>query len=516
MHRPALTTSPASPYIRSLQQIRHSHRCSLFLSNMKMPLLLLIAIVVVSLSRGNGEQTDLTRETFPAGFVFGTASSAYQVEGNALQYGRGPCIWDTFLMQPGVTPDNSTANVTVDEYHRYMDDVDNMVRVGFDAYRFSISWSRIFPSGLGKINKDGVDYYHRLIDYMLANNIIPYVVLYHYDLPQVLHDQYKGWLHPRIVRDFVRFADFCFKTYGHKVKNWFTINEPRMMANHGYGDGFFPPGRCTGCQPGGNSATEPYIAAHNLLLSHAAAAIQKGKIGILLDFVWYEPLTDKEEDHAAAHRAREFTLGWYLHPITYGHYPETMQNAVKERLPNFTREQSEMIKGSADYIAINHYTTYYVSHHVNKTSISYLNDWDVKISYERNGVPIGKQAYSNWLYVVPWGIYKAVMHVKEKYKDPIIIIGENGIDQPGNETLPGALYDFFRIQYFDQYLHELKRAIKDGARVTGYFAWSLLDNFEWRLGFTSKFGIVYVDRSTFTRYPKDSTRWFRKMIKSEV
>lgn len=252
-------------------------------------------------------------------------------------------------------------------------------------------------------------------------------------------------------RDFVRFADFCFKTYGHKVKNWFTINEPRMMANHGYGDGFFPPGRCTSCQPGGNSATEPYIAAHNLLLSHAAAvrtyrdkyqasewypcpyypiqhflkspmyqlmfmipcdfqAIQKGKIGILLDFVWYEPLTDKEEDHAAAHRAREFTLGWwyilhcssiialtrcphkgwtelpletfarYLHPIIYGHYPETMQNAVKERLPNFTREQSEMIKGSADYIAINHYTTYYVSHHVNKTSISYLNDWDVKIS----------------------------------------------------------------------------------------------------------------------------------------
>ncbi|XP_006664007.1 beta-glucosidase 38 [Oryza brachyantha] len=496
----------------------------------KEPFLLPLVLAFVSLwprhAHGKlGEHTDLTRASFPLGFVFGTASSAYQVEGNALKYGRGPCIWDTFLLHPGKTPDNATANVTVDEYHRYMDDVDNMVRVGFDAYRFSISWSRIFPSGIGRINKDGVDYYHRLIDYMLAHSITPYVALYHYDLPQVLHDQYNGWLHTRVVRDFVRFADFCFKTYGHKVKNWFTINEPRMMANHGYGDGYFAPGRCTGCQFGGNSATEPYITAHNLLLSHAAAvkiyrdkyqATQKGKIGILLDFVWYEPLTDREEDRAAAHRAREFTLGWFLHPITYGHYPETMQNIVMRRLPNFTREQSEMIKGSADYIGINHYTTYYVSHHVNKTFMSYLNDWDVKISYERDGVPIGKQAYSNWLYVVPWGIYKAVMHVKEKYKDPIIIIGENGIDQPGNDTLPGALYDSFRIEYFDQYLHELKRAITDGAKVIGYFAWSLLDNFEWRLGFTSKFGIVYVDRQTFTRYPKDSTRWFRKVIKNEV
>ncbi|GJN12856.1 hypothetical protein PR202_ga31171 [Eleusine coracana subsp. coracana] len=146
-----------------------------------------------------GENTNLTRESFPPGFVFGTASSAYQVEGNANKYGRGPCIWDTFLMHPGTTPDNATANVTVDEYHRYMDDVDNMVRVGFDAYRFSISWSRIFPSGVGKINKDGVDYYHRLIDYMLANKITPYVVLHHFDLPQVLQDQYNGWLSPRIV-----------------------------------------------------------------------------------------------------------------------------------------------------------------------------------------------------------------------------------------------------------------------------------------------------------------------------
>nr|BAK08154.1 predicted protein [Hordeum vulgare subsp. vulgare] len=281
---------------------------------------LLRALVLLSLALlANGRDTDLSRDSFPKGFVFGTASSAYQVEGNALKYGRGPCIWDTFLKFPGATPDNATANVTVDEYHRYMDDVDNMVRVGFDAYRFSISWSRIFPSGIGRINKDGVNYYHRLIDYMLANNITPYVVLYHYDLPEVLNNQYNGWLSPRVVPDFAAFADFCFKTYGDRVKNWFTINEPRMMAWHGYGDGFFAPGRCTGCRFGGNSATEPYIAGHHLILAHAAAVkvyrdkyqpAQKGTIGILLDFVWYEPLTYTEEDEYAAHRAREFTLGW--------------------------------------------------------------------------------------------------------------------------------------------------------------------------------------------------------------
>ncbi|KAL6643472.1 hypothetical protein ACP70R_018238 [Stipagrostis hirtigluma subsp. patula] len=493
------------------------------------PLLLLLrGLLALSLALGArgkaGEHTNLTRQSFPQGFVFGTASSAYQVEGSALKDGRGPCIWDTFLKHPGSTPDNSTANVTVDEYHRYMDDVDNMVRVGFDAYRFSISWSRIFPSGTGKINKDGVDYYHRLIDYMLANHITPYVVLYHYDLPQVLQDQYNGWLSPRIVSDFEKFADFCFKTYGDRVKNWFTINEPRMMAVHGYSDGFFPPGRCTGCKNGGNSATEPYIAAHHLLLSHAAAvntyrekykAHQKGKIGILLDFVWYESLTSSKDDQFAAHRARMFTLGWFLHPITYGHYPESMEAIVMSRLPNFTHEQSALVKGSADYIGINHYTSYYASHYINDTEKSYKNDWHVKLSYEREGVPIGKKGYSDWLYVVPWGIYKAVIWTKEKFNNPVIIIGENGIDQAGNDKLPEALYDSFRIDYFDKYLHELKCALDDGANVIGYFAWSLLDNFEWRMGFTSKFGLVYVDRQTFERYPKDSARWFRKVIKNE-
>ncbi|KAF7110155.1 hypothetical protein CFC21_110306 [Triticum aestivum] len=513
---------------------------------------LLRAVVLLSLALlANGRDTDLSRDSFPKGFVFGTASSAYQVEGNSLKYGRGPCIWDTFLKFPGATPDNATANVTVDEYHRYMDDVDSMVRVGFDAYRFSISWSRIFRNGIGRFNKDGVDYYHRLIDYMLANNITPYVVLYHYDLPEVLNNQYNGWLSPKVVPDFMAFADFCFKTYGNRVKNWFTINEPRMMAWHGYGDGFFAPGRCTGCRFGGNSATEPYIAGHHLILAHAAAVQvyrdkyqrrQNGTIGILLDFVWYEPLTYTVEDEYATHRAREFTLGWYMHPITFGHYPETMRKLVGSRLPNFTAEQSKLVQGSADIIGVNHYTTYYVRHHENLTHMSYATDWQAELLFERNGVPIGRQVTilkSHHQRNKGWArICDSCMNTLHSGVLEVAVRGALGVLQGGDareEQVQGpldphrrewdrpvgqrhathALYDTFRIDYFDQYLHELKRAIADGARVTGYFAWSLLDNFEWRMGFTSKFGLVYVDRKTFTRYPKDSTRWFRKVIKSE-
>ncbi|XP_042424419.1 beta-glucosidase 26-like [Zingiber officinale] len=222
----------------------------------------------------------------------------------------------------------------------------------FDAYRFSISWSRIFPNGTGKVNWEGVDYYDRLIDYLIQQGITPYVNLYHYDLPLALNEEYLGWLSPKIVDAFADYADFCFERFGDRVKNWFTFNEPRCIAALGYDDGLHAPGRCTGCEAGGNSTIEPYIAAHNLILSHAAAVKryrekyqkeQKGMIGILLDFVWYEPYTYSVQDKAAAQRARDFHIGWFLHPLTFGHYPESMQTIVKERLPKFTEEQAKMV-----------------------------------------------------------------------------------------------------------------------------------------------------------------------------
>ncbi|KAL8474727.1 hypothetical protein ACS0TY_031244 [Phlomoides rotata] len=339
---------------------------------------------------GELETGGLSRGSFPKDFVFGTAASAYQVEGMSLKDGRGPSIWDTFIKAPGREPNNATGEVSVDQYHKYKEDIDLMASLNFDAYRFSISWSRIFPNGTGKVNWKGVAYYNRLINYMLKKGITPYPNLNHYDLPQALQDRYNGWLGREVVKDFADYAEFCFKTFGDRVKEWQTFNEPRVVAALGYDNGFFAPGRCSkafGNCTQGNSATEPYIAAHNLILCHAAAAQryrqkyqekQKGRIGILLDFVWYEPLTRSKADNYAAQRARDFHIGWFMHPLVYGEYPKTMQNIVGKRLPKFSKEEVKMVKGSFDFVGINQYTAYYMydPHHSKSKDLGYQQDWN--------------------------------------------------------------------------------------------------------------------------------------------
>ncbi|THG13340.1 hypothetical protein TEA_026138 [Camellia sinensis var. sinensis] len=450
-------------------------------------LLLVVTVVVANASSPdsviNFDTGGLSRGTFPKGFVFGTATSAYQVEGMANKDGRGPSIWDVFIQTPGIEANNATGAVSVDQYHRYKEDIDIMNKLNFDAYRFSISWSRIFPNGTGKVNEKGVAYYNRLINYMLKRGrITPYANLNHYDLPQALEERYLGWLSHEVVKDFADYADFCFKTFGDRVKNWMTFNEPRVVAALGYDNGFFAPGRCSkafGNCTAGNSATEPYIVAHNLILCHAAAVQryrekyqekQKGRIGILLDFVWYEPLTRSKADNYAAQRARDFHIGWFIHPIVYGEYPKTMQEIVCDRLPKFTKEEVKMVKGSMDFVGINQYTAYYMydAHNAKPKDLGYQQDWNASFAC---------------------------------------------MDDPGTVTLPKGLHDTTRINYYKAYLTQLKKAIDDGANVVGYFAWSLLDNFEWRLGYTSRFGIVYVDFKTLKRYPKMSAYWFRQLLR---
>ncbi|XP_062186771.1 beta-glucosidase 26-like [Phragmites australis] len=285
----------------------------------------------------------LSQGVFPEGFVFvfGTAASAYQVEGMSKQGGRRPSIWDAFIEVPGTIPDNVTADVTVDEYHRYKEDMNIMKNLSFDAYRFSISWSRIFPSNSGQANQEGVEY-NRLIYYMIQQGIALYANLYHYDLPLALHEQHLGWLSPKIVEAFADYADFCLQSFGDRVKNRFTFNEPRCVAAQGYDNGYNAPGRCSSRDARGNSTTEQYLVAHHLILSHAAAVkryldkyqlYQKGRIVILLDFVRFEPFSDSNADQAAALRARDFHLGWFLHPITYGRYAYSMLKIVKDRMP---------------------------------------------------------------------------------------------------------------------------------------------------------------------------------------
>ncbi|OMO95719.1 Glycoside hydrolase, family 1 [Corchorus olitorius] len=434
----------------------------------------------------------------------------------ASKDGRGPSIWDVFVKTPGNIAGNATGEVSVDQYHHYKEDVDMMKMLNFDAYRFSISWPRIFPNGTGEVNWQGVAYYNRLIDYMLEKGITPHANLYHYDLPLALQEKYGGLLSDQIVKDYADYADFCFKAFGDRVKYWMTFNEPRVVAALGFDNGINPPNRCSkpfGNCTAGDSSTEPYIAAHHMILSHAEAvkryrekyqAEQKGKIGIFLDFVWYEPLTRGKADNYAAQRARDFHIGWFLHPLVYGEYPKTMQNIVGERLPKFSPKDVETVKNSFDLIGLNHYTSYYMydPQQPKPNVTGYQQDWNCGFAYEKNGKSIGPQAYSGWLYQVPWGMYKVVTYLKERY----------GMDDPGNLTLPEGLYDQVRVNYYRSYLKELKRSMDDGANVIGYFAWSLLDNFEWLSGYTSRFGLVYVDYNDLRRYPKLSAYWFKHML----
>ncbi|XP_008450458.2 beta-glucosidase 12-like [Cucumis melo] len=491
-------------------------------------------LVVVSGNNNYGVESNLNRNSFPQGFVFGSASSAYQYEGAANKDGRRPSIWDTFTHKyPGKIQDGSNGDEANDAYHRYKEDVGIMKDMNFDAYRFSISWSRILPNGKlsGGVNQKGIEYYNNLIDELVAKGIKPFITLFHWDLPQALEDKYGGFLSPHIVNDFEDYAELCFKTFGDRVKQWITLNEPWTYSMGGYAQGSFAPNRCSAWQnlncSGGNAATEPYIASHYQILAHAAAVklyrdkyqkSQKGLIGITLVSHWFVPVSNVRKERNAAYRALDFMFGWFMDPLTFGEYPKSMQSLVRKRLPTFTKEQSELVKGSFDFLGFNYYTANYASYTPppNSNRVTYFSDARAALSTERNGIPIGPKAASPWLAVYPRGIHDVLLYIKEKYNNPLIYITENGVDEFNNASLPlkEALVDNFRIDYYKAHLSFLKKAIEDGVRVKGYFAWSLLDNFEWSNGYTVRFGINFVDyKDEFKRYPKSSAHWFKKFLK---
>ncbi|XP_058779379.1 beta-glucosidase 12-like isoform X1 [Vicia villosa] len=514
--------------------------------NLLLLLLSGIAVILSSLSiiseatillTNNDIIKSLNRSSFPEGFIFGTASSAYQVEGAANVGGRGPSIWDTFTHNfPEMINDRSNGDVAIDEYHFYKEDVEIMKNMNMDAYRFSISWSRILPKGKlgGGVNKEGINYYNNLINELLIKGLQPFVTLFHWDLPQTLEDEYGGFLSSNIVNDYRDYAELCFKLFGDRVKHWITLNEPWSYARHGYADGTFAPGRCSHWQnPNctvGDSGVEPYIVAHNQLLAHASAAnvyktqyqaSQKGKIGITLVSYWIMPLYDTEPDHDAAQRAIDFMFGWFMDPLTVGDYPSSMRSLVGNRLPKFSSYQVNLVRGSFDFIGLNYYTSYYATNapELSEGKSNYMTDQLSILTNERNGIPIGPPAASSWLSIYPNGLREVLLYIKKKYNNPSIYITENGMDDLDDPTisLEKALEDTIRINYFYDHLYYLQTAIRDGVNVKGYFAWSLFDNFEWSSGYTLRFGIYFVDyNNNFNRYPKKSAIWFKSFLQHNV
>ena len=450
---------------------------------------------------------------FPDNFIWGSATSSYQIEGAHDIDGKGPSIWDAFVTIPNRIKNGDHGNVAIDHYHKFKEDIALMKAQGFKAYRFSIAWPRVMPEGKGKVNEKGIQFYSDLIDELLANDIQPWVTLYHWDLPLALQVEEDGWLNPKISEYFRDYADLCFERFGDRVKHWITLNEPWVVSVLGYGHGVFAPGR--------KSNSEPYLAAHHLLVSHAKAvdlyktkyAYQNGTIGITNNCDWREPLTDKQEDKEAAERALLFFLGWFADPIYKGDYPEVMRKRLGERLPKFTGEEKALLLGSSDFFGLNHYTTTYAAEQTGEEQGDIKGNGGIS---EDQGVSLSQDP--NWTLtamdwaVVPWGCRNLLQWITDRYDKPAIYITENGF----------ACDDIFkdgevddadtRLSYYRGYLESCHEAIANGVDLKGYFAWSLFDNFEWALGYGSRFGLNYVDYDTLVRTPKASARWFSKVI----
>lgn len=450
------------------------------------------------------------------GFVWGVATASYQVEGAWREGGKGMSIWDAFSHIPGKIMNGDTGDVTCDQYHRFEEDVGLMKELGVGAYRFSIAWSRIVPDGKGVVNAEGVAYYNRLIDCLLANGIAPWVTLYHWDLPLALQMEDDGWLSRTTVDAFARYAKICFEAFGDRVKHWITFNEPWCTAVLGNGNGCFAPGR--------QSADEPYQVAHHQLLAHAQAVQSfraegyPGVIGISNNCDWREPLTDTPEDKQAAQTSLEFFYGWFTDPVVFGEYPAVMRERLGARLPVFSPAEKMLIKGSVDFLGLNHYTTHFASLQPsaeNAVGVGAGNGGmaeDIKVHLSSD--PRWEKTSFGW-FVVPWGARKMLGWIAARYPGLPLYVTENGcsVEEPDADT---AQNDEFRCRFIQSYTDAVKQAAHDdGVDVRGYFCWSFIDNFEWARGYSQRFGLVRCEFATLKRIPKKSYYRYRDIIRGE-
>ncbi|XP_018573472.1 myrosinase 1, partial [Anoplophora glabripennis] len=427
---------------------------------------------------------EINNKTFPDDFLFGTATASYQVEGAWNEDGKGENIWDHLThTQPELIEGKANGDIACDSYHKYKEDVAILKDLGVNHYRFSLSWARILPNGTSdKVNLAGVNYYKNLIKELKSNNIEPVVSIFHWDLPQVFQEQ-GGWPDDFIVEAFADYAKVCFELFGDDVKYWVTFNEPISICSLGYGDGYMAPVIK-------ESGVLDYKCAHNVIRAHARAyhiyddefrSKQNGKVSAAFNTNWHEPEDDSAENEAAAETKRQFTFGWYVNPIIHGDYPEIMKTRVanrsaaeglnESRLPEFTDEEISYIRGTYDYLGLNTYSASIIRAIPEPTigTPNYYLDIGVQ-EYTPSDWP---SSASSWLKVTPWAIKKLLIWLKENYKDPEIFIMENGVSEDGS-----SLEDEIRINYYRDYLSNVRSAMEEGVKVIGYTAWSLMDNFE--------------------------------------
>ncbi|XP_076899248.1 beta-glucosidase 18-like isoform X1 [Bidens hawaiensis] len=474
----------------------------------------------------------IKRSDFPPGFLFGAAISAYQIEGAYLEDGKSLSNWDEFCHSKGCSEDGENGDVADDHYHLFMQDIELMHSLGLKAYRFSISWTRILPRGrFGEVNPLGIMFYNKIINNLILKGIEPFVTIYHNDFPQELKEKYGSWLDPQMQDDFIHFTETCFKSFGDRVKYWITINEPNLLAEMSYERGIYPPNHCS--QPfgnclAGNSDVEPLYVMHNMLLAHGKAAklyhdnfqpTQGGLIGIVSNCFMFEPLTDSYLDKKAAGRAMLFYVGWAVDPPIFGDYPQEMREYHGNELPTFSQEEKEFMKNSIDFIGINHYSALYAKDCANSSCTGTANraiKGFVEITGEHNGVPIGDRTSIDRLFVVPRGMEEIVNYMKTRYNNTPMFITENGYSSPNVQDVQveDIVNAFKRIEFHQKYLASLADAIRNGADVRGYFVWSLMDNYEWSLGYNFRFGLHHVDRKTFDRIPKLSAKWYQEFLKN--
>jgi beta-glucosidase len=449
------------------------------------------------------EGEDMERLRFPRGFAWGSATASYQIEGGAAQDGRGESIWDRFCQTPGRILHGDTGEVACDHYNRYREDVRLMKDLGHNAYRFSVSWSRVLPRGRGKVNSAGLSFYSRLVDELLAAGIEPYLTIYHWDLPQALQD-IGGWTNPDMPQYFEEYCRVLLELLGGRVKKWITLNEPAVTAFKGYYGGAHAPGH--------NDLSSAILASYNILVAHGKAVplvramCPDSDVGITLNFSPMKPHdADREQDRIAARNLDGLMNRWFLDPILKGSFPADLMDLFRSRkltLPEVKPEDLALMGQKIDFLGVNYYFPEYVRYNEQSWPFGAETAWVEKPRTDRGWI-ISAGDFSDLL-----------VRLKNEYGVGTIYITENGASYNDVINADGEVEDFARIDYLRRHLVAVHEAISAGVDIRGYFVWTLYDNFEWAFGRSSRFGIVFNDFGTQKRTIKKSGYWFKRVIEA--